>query len=80
MPIFEYQCKECLTVSEFLSGVGGTESIACKNCGSLKMEKVLSTPFLLGSARQQAPGHTCCGREERCDRPPCSSEGACRRD
>jgi len=46
MPIFEYQCKECMTVSEFLMGVRNEESIACKNCGSLVMERILSTPFL----------------------------------
>jgi putative FmdB family regulatory protein len=79
MPIFEYQCKECMTVSEFLMGVRNEESIACKNCGSLVMERILSTPFLLDSAMHQAPGRTCCGLEERCERPPCSSEGNCRR-
>jgi len=24
-------------------------------------------------------GRTCCGRTERCDRPPCSDDGACKR-
>jgi putative FmdB family regulatory protein len=80
MPIFEYQCKECMTVSEFLIGVRNEESIACKKCGSLEMERILSTPFLLDSAMRQASGRTCCGREERCDRPPCSSEGNFSRD
>ena len=80
MPIFEYQCKECLTVCEFLIGVGKKEAIACKKCGSLAMERILSTPFLLESTMHQAAGRTCCGREERCERPPCSLEGSCRRD
>ena len=80
MPIFEYQCKECMTVSEFLIGIGSEESIVCKKCGSLEMERILSTPFLLDSTMHQAPGQTCCGREERCERPPCTSEGNCRRD
>jgi putative FmdB family regulatory protein len=80
MPILEYRCKECMTVSEYLIGVGNDESIACKKCGSLEMERILSRPFLLKSALHQAPGRTCCGREERCDRPPCSSESRCRRD
>jgi putative FmdB family regulatory protein len=80
MPIFEYQCKECMTVSEFLIGIGSKEPIACKTCGSLEMERVLSTSFFLDSATHQAPGRTCCGREERCERPPCSTEGNCRRD
>lgn len=79
MPIFEYQCKDCMTVSEFLIGVGNKESIACKKCGSLAMERILSTPFFLDSAKHPAPGRTCCGQEERCEMPPCSSEVSCRR-
>jgi putative FmdB family regulatory protein len=80
MPIFEYQCKECMAVSEFLIGVGNEEPITCKKCGSLEMEKVLSTPFLLESLKHRAPGRTCCGQEERCERPPCLSAGNCRRN
>jgi putative FmdB family regulatory protein len=51
MPIFEYQCKDCMTVSEFLIGAGNKESIACKKCGTLAMERILSTPFFLDSAK-----------------------------
>jgi putative FmdB family regulatory protein len=80
MPIFEYQCRECMTVSEFLIGVGTEESIACKKCGSLEMERILSTPFFLDTAKHPASGRTCCGKEERCEMPPCSSGGSCRRD
>jgi hypothetical protein len=25
-------------------------------------------------------GTTCCGMDERCDTPPCSSDGICKRD
>ena len=80
MPIYEYQCKVCGTVSEFLHGVHQHQMITCKKCGSLKMEKILSTPFLLSSTTKNNQGHTCCGREERCDMPPCSSGGGCSRD
>jgi putative FmdB family regulatory protein len=80
MPIFEYHCKACGSVSEFLIGVGHEQPISCKQCGSLEMERILSTPFFLASAAKNKQGHTCCGREERCERPPCSSEGVCKRD
>lgn len=52
MPIFEYRCKSCGKVSEFLEGVGqGKVEKVCKHCG----------------------------RDERCDIPPCSDEGVCKR-
>lgn len=80
MPIFEYQCKVCGSVSEFLIGVGQNQTITCKKCGSLEMERILSTPFFLTSTVKSNQGPTCCGREERCETPPCSSEGICKRD
>ena len=80
MPIYEYQCKVCGSVSEFFHGGDRNQTVSCKNCGSLEMEKILSTPFLLSSATKNKQGHTCCGREERCDTPPCSMQGSCTRD
>jgi putative FmdB family regulatory protein len=80
MPIYEYRCKACGTITEFLTGVGEDISISCSNCGSVEMEKVMSAASFLGRAMERMPGRTCCGREERCSSPPCSSGGACRRD
>jgi putative FmdB family regulatory protein len=80
MPIFEYQCKVCGSVSEFLLGVGHEQQITCEKCGSLEMEKILSTPFFLSSTAKNSRDHTCCGREERCETPPCSKQGGCYRD
>jgi putative FmdB family regulatory protein len=80
MPIFEYQCKVCGAVSEFLLRVDDKEKISCKKCGCLEMDKILSTPFFLSLTTKSNQGHTCCGREERCDTPPCSRQGSCQRD
>ncbi|MBW2031000.1 MAG: zinc ribbon domain-containing protein [Deltaproteobacteria bacterium] len=79
MPIYEYRCKECGQVSEYLTNTGGDQVVACKNCGSHRMEKLLSVPSLLSRNAERIPGHTCCGREERCETPPCSDGGTCRR-
>jgi putative FmdB family regulatory protein len=44
MPIFEYKCASCGSVSEFLVGVAQeAESIRCEQCGSSKMKKVFSS-------------------------------------
>ncbi|MBW1666912.1 MAG: zinc ribbon domain-containing protein [Deltaproteobacteria bacterium] len=79
MPIYEYRCKSCGAISEFLTGVGKDEPISCKQCGSFEMERVLSVSSFSFGSGERAPGRTCCGREERCETPPCSSGGGCRR-
>jgi len=82
MPIYEYRCTKCDKISEFLVGVGQEETeIKCKHCGSSEMTRIISATFvssgkgIIGSQH----GKTCCGRDERCDTPPCSDDGTCRR-
>jgi len=82
MPIYEYKCKDCGSISEYLIGVGkGDEDIRCKGCGGSHMERVLSTANLSKSGSMIAShgGTTCCGRQERCETPPCSAGGGCKR-
>ena len=55
-------------------------AITCSNCGSLDMEKIMSAASFLDDGPNRRPGSTCCGREERCSTPPCSTGGVCRRD
>ena len=79
MPIYEYKCKSCGEIGEFLISSSKNEGeISCKNCGSSELDKVMSVAaFSMGEKR--APGRTCCGREERCETPPCSTDSVCRR-
>jgi len=79
MPIYEYRCKECGVVSEFLINIDKDDAISCKICGSLEMERVMSPASFKVRSVGHAPGKTCCGREERCDTPPCSEGEFCRR-
>jgi putative FmdB family regulatory protein len=79
MPIYEYRCRSCGSTSEIWEGVGTrSDALVCKNCGGVELEKVLSVSHSVKNSRPK--GSTCCGREERCDKPPCSSGGTCRRD
>ena len=80
MPIYEYRCRECGETSEFLSGLKEGETISCRNCGSPNMERIMSAVSFFGRTAERALGYTCCGREERCETPPCSSGDMCRRD
>ncbi len=80
MPIYEYQCQQCGTISEFLIGIGTFNNARlCKQCGSSQLEKIISVPHSL-KGDKRAHGQTCCGKEERCSTSPCSNGGTCRQD
>ena len=80
MPIYEYSCHQCGSITEFLTGLGGKNpEIQCGKCGSKDMEKVLSAPNVVTSDSQHPQGMTCCGREERCSTPSCEAGESCRR-
>jgi putative FmdB family regulatory protein len=79
MPIYEYQCPECGGIQETLILPGGQEeTVQCRHCGASGMQRVLSAHAAPPTFRRPH-GQTCCGREERCSTPPCSSGGTCSR-
>lgn len=78
MAIYEYLCRECGKRFELRRAIADAESQArCTECGSRPVTVLLSTPHILKT--DQRSGATCCGREERCERPPCSSGESCHR-
>ena len=79
MPVYDFRCNDCGAVSEFrVSAYTTSNSVVCSSCGSSSMERLISAPSILKSATN-TPGSTCCGREERCETPPCSIGEGCRR-
>jgi putative FmdB family regulatory protein len=81
MPIYEYRCVDCGKVSEILQrSLTQEERPVCAHCGSIKMERMISSLGSIVMGGSSLPGTTCCGREERCSSPPCSEGGVCRRD
>jgi len=78
MPVYDFKCRECGKVTEFLlSGYADDRKQICPDCGSHNLERLMSAPTLLRNSTSS--GATCCGRTERCETPPCSSGGGCRR-
>ncbi|MFC1957785.1 hypothetical protein ACFLX0_03115 [Chloroflexota bacterium] len=61
-----------------MSSSPDSRTLDCPSCGSQNLERLISAPSLLKS-RANALGTTCCGREERCETPPCSTGGQCQR-
>jgi len=43
MPIFEYKCKECSKISDFLVNGSSKDKKKCVHCGSASLEKLFST-------------------------------------
>ncbi len=79
MPIYEYRCLSCGSISEIWEGVGTRrDSLTCQHCGTDRLERVLSVSHMIRNPRPK--GGTCCGRDERCAKPPCSSGSSCSRD
>ena len=78
MPVHDFRCRECGSVSEVFLRSESSQVPPCPNCGSSDLEKLISASYAItGQGRSQ--GTTCCGRTERCDSPPCSTEHGCRR-
>jgi putative FmdB family regulatory protein len=77
MPIYEYRCRDCETAFEVF--VRGDGTVTCPNCTSSSVVKLLSVPFVSSGRTTRPTGRTCCGQEERCEKPPCSEGDVCRR-
>jgi len=72
MPVFEYRCKSCGSVSEILVLPGeGVPSLKCEKCGNTFLEKLLSAPAI--SIHDNTIGDNGCDRESPC----CGRETPC---
>lgn len=79
MPIYDFKCRDCGLVTEvFLRSADG-QVAHCPDCGSDNMEKLITASYMIRTEDSHSPGLTCCGRSERCERPPCSTGDTCRR-
>ncbi len=72
MPIYEYHCDKCEAEVEIL--LRGKETPMCPQCGSSKLDKLLS----VAAAPAKTGGLPVCGPAEpaTCGRPQCGS-GRC---
>ena len=77
MPVYDYRCKDCNSVSEIFLRSSDSE-VRCPRCGSENMERMISASYMIKMGTSKS-GNTCCGRRERCETPPCSEAESCRR-
>ena len=78
MPIYDYRCQGCGRVSEILVHAPNKGAPRCPVCGSSELERIISASYVIRTGSNM-PGRTCCGSTERCEMPPCSMGGQCRR-
>jgi putative FmdB family regulatory protein len=75
MPIYDYRCRQCGQVCEVFLRSQDERPVKCPSCGSERLERQVSTFSVLGSGSSE--GTTCCGRDTRCESPPCSADDVC---
>jgi len=78
MPLFDFLCRGCGKSNEILiSGSGDVP--ACKNCGSHRLQKLISAhSSLSGPSRNRVPGPgdtACCGSSP--TQVDCAGPGSC---
>jgi putative FmdB family regulatory protein len=84
MPTYEYECKACGLRFERRQAITGPALVECPECHG-KVQRLLSAGVGLilkgadqnrggphaGACSLEEGGRTCCGRDERCGKPPC---------
>ena len=72
MPLYEFHCRQCEHEVEVL--VRGSEQPECPDCGSVKLEKLLSVPAApaMGSGSLPVSSASDAGG---CGRPQCGTGG-----
>lgn len=78
MPMYDYRCTDCGQVHEVFLRSAADPPPTCPGCGSERLERLISA-FHVVNQPAGLGGTTCCGRDSRCDSPPCSTGDVCRR-
>jgi putative FmdB family regulatory protein len=82
MPTYEYECESCGVRSEIRQSITAEALSECPQCqGKVHRVPGGGMAFIMkGAGGTEASrddcslengGKTCCGRSERCDKPPC---------
>ena len=84
MITYEYECEACGLIFEHRHAIKDTPPGACPKCqGKIHQRISGGSGFIIrggtekqigrqsGGCSLESSGRTCCGREERCDKPPC---------
>ncbi|HUT64332.1 MAG TPA: zinc ribbon domain-containing protein [Anaerolineae bacterium] len=70
MPLYEYRCKDCGSLSEILV-FSSDDPLACKTCGSTSLEKLISTFAITMDSSLSCPSVQSCPMGSCCDKENC---------
>lgn len=84
MPTYEYQCLSCGKRHEVQQAISDESLTQCPECGG-QVKRLITGGggFIMkgggaaggkrssGGCSLETTGRTCCGRDQRCDKPPC---------
>jgi putative FmdB family regulatory protein len=79
MPTYEYECTGCGKFFEKFQNMSDRPIERCPDCSG-KVRRLISggsCVLIKGadtSCALRSTGRTCCGRDERCGKPPCGGE------
>jgi len=87
MPTYEYECAKCGLRFERRQSIKDEPIADCPECGG-KVHRIISggAGFIMkrdgprtgrqsgNGCSMEEKGRTCCGRDERCARPPCEEK------
>jgi len=59
MPLFEYRCKKCGHVTEFLERAQSKAEHECEQCGSGQVERILSAFAVKEGGASGSSGSSC---------------------
>lgn len=90
MPTYEYECESCGLKFERRLAITDPPLAKCPKCGG-KVVQLISggSGFIIkgtpgthsaadGACSFETSGKTCCGRNERCAKPPCEGDAGAR--
>ena len=87
MPTYEYVCESCGYTFDMFQNMSAEPLKQCPQCG-MNVRRIIGggmgvivkgTQHHTADKNYSPPGRTCCGRTERCETPPCSDDGTCKR-
>jgi putative FmdB family regulatory protein len=87
MPTYEYECEACGVKFEHRHAITDEPITECPECHAKIYQRISGgSGFIIkgnigkqtgidgGGCSFEASGRTCCGRDERCGKPPCEGE------
>lgn len=77
MPIYEYRCKTCGELNEFLV-LKKDEALTCKKCSGQDLVKLMSAPNISAANSQASQAYSESSSDGCCGTPgSCGSPGSC---